>query len=86
MPGLSYSTWDLRCGMWDLLVVACEFLVVACELLVVACMRDLVPQPGIEPRAPAFGAWYLTHWTTREVPGLSNFIIIKYPSQPQVKL
>ena len=18
MPGLSYSTWDLRCGMWDL--------------------------------------------------------------------
>ena len=33
-----------------------------------ACMQDLVPRPGIEPGAPALGAWCLTHWTTREVP------------------
>ena len=29
---------------------------------------DLVPQPGIEPGAPALGAWSLSYWTTREVP------------------
>ena len=39
----------------------------ACGLLVVACMRDLVPQPGIETRPPALGAWGLTH----ELPGKS---------------
>ena len=27
----------------------------------------LVPQPGIEPAAPALEAWSLNHWTTREV-------------------
>ena len=43
-------------------------LVAACGLFVAACMRDLVPQPGIEPGPPALGAWSLTHWTTREVP------------------
>ena len=31
-------------------------------------MQGLVPQPGIEPGPPAFGAWSPTHWTTREVP------------------
>ena len=31
-------------------------------------MWDLVPQPGIEPRAPALGVWSPTHWTTGEVP------------------
>ena len=29
---------------------------------------DLIPQPGIEPRPPALGAWSLSRWTTREVP------------------
>ena len=29
-------------------------------------MWDLVPQPGIEPRAPALGTWSLSHRTTRE--------------------
>ena len=33
-------------------------------------MWDLVPQPGIEPRIPALGAWSLSHWTTSEVPRL----------------
>ena len=32
-------------------------------------MWDQVPWPGIKPRAPALGAWSLSHWTTREVPG-----------------
>ena len=31
-------------------------------------MRDLVPQPGIEPRPAALGARSLNHWTTREMP------------------
>ena len=30
-------------------------------------MWDLVPQPGIEPRSPAFGVWSPSHWTTWEV-------------------
>ena len=32
-------------------------------------MWDLVPWPGIKPRAPTLGARSLSHWTTREVPG-----------------
>ena len=28
----------------------------------------LVPQPGIEPKPPAWGVWSLSHWTPREVP------------------
>ena len=34
-----------------------------------AC-RILVPQPGIEPMAPAVEAWSLNLWTAREVPGV----------------
>ena len=52
---------SFSCSIWTL---SC----VVCKLLVVACMWYLVPQPGIEPRPPALGAWSLTHWTTREVP------------------
>ena len=33
----------------------------------VAC-RILVPQPGIEPKAPAVEVWCLSHWTVTEVP------------------
>ena len=29
---------------------------------------DLVPWPKIKPRHPALGVWYLSHWTTREIP------------------
>ena len=58
----------LSCGMRDLYLQHMDFLVVACGLLVAACMRDLVPQPGMEPRPPALGVRSLTHWTTREVP------------------
>ena len=56
-------------------------LVAACGLLVVTCMRDLVPQPGMEPRPPALRARSLTHWTTREVliiTILSSIIFLSY--------
>ena len=48
-----------------------------CHVLVAAhgifsCgMWDLVPWPGIEPWAPALGAWSLSHWTTRDVPEIT---------------
>ena len=48
-----------------------DLLVAACGLLVVACMWDLAPRPGIEPGPPALGVQSPTHWTTREVPGIS---------------
>ena len=35
-------------------------------------MWDLVPWPGIELRTPAFGAWSLSHWATREGRGSFN--------------
>ena len=38
-------------------------------------MRDLVPQPGIEPGLPALGARSLTHWTTGEVP-IREFLVL----------
>ena len=38
--------------------------------------QDLVPRPGIELGPPAWGAWILTHWTTREVPYHGFFFII----------
>ena len=41
---------------------------------IVSCgMWDLVPWPGIEPRPPALEAQSLSHWTTREVPGLFSW-------------
>ena len=64
------------CGMRDLLVVDADF-------LVAACMRDLVPQPEIEPGPPALGAWSLTHWTTREVP--NTFTETSRPKTPSQK-
>ena len=37
-------------------------------LLDLCCgMQDLAPQPRIERRPPALGAWSLSHWATREV-------------------
>ena len=41
----------------------------SCIMWAISCgVWDLVPQPGIEPGAPALGAWSLSYWTTREVP------------------
>ena len=43
-------------------------------------MWDQVPRPGIKSGPPALGAaWRLSHWTTREVPGLhfeDSFILL----------
>ena len=36
-------------------------------------MWDLVSWSGIEPRPPALGTWSLSHWTTREIPGVSSW-------------
>ena len=47
---VAHGIFDLHCGMQTL----------SCG------MWELVPQPGIEPRSLALGAWSLTHWTTRE--------------------
>ena len=36
-------------------------------------MGSLVPQPGIEQRPPALGAWSLSHWATGEAPNMGIF-------------
>lgn len=45
------------------------FLGAACRLL--SCGMHAGPglQPGVEPRPPVLGAYSLTYWTAREVPG-----------------
>ena len=66
VPGLRCDTQDLRylaygmfsCGKWSLSW----------------SMWDLVPWPGIKPRAPALGVQSLSHWTTREVPQIRDLV------------
>lgn len=43
-------------------------------------MQELVPQAGIEPGLPAWGAWNLSHGTTGEVPGthILDFFVSSY--------
>ncbi|XP_045019190.1 glutamate receptor ionotropic, kainate 5 isoform X5 [Bubalus bubalis] len=43
--------------------------------LINRALKILVPQPGIEPRAPAVKVWIPNHWTTRELlePPCSSF-------------
>ena len=36
---------------------------------------DLIPLPGIEPWHPELGAQSLSHWTTREFPLFTCFIL-----------
>ena len=64
--GLGFSMRDPRSLLWD-----AGSLVAASQLLLCRKIQfwDPVPRPGFEPRTPAFGAWSLSHWTTREVPG-----------------
>ena len=56
------------------------------QVLVAACgifsygMWDIVPWPGIEPRPLALGTWSLSHWTTKEVLFVSEYIIIIAPN------
>ena len=37
-------------------------------------MWDLVPWPGIEPGPPASVVWCLSHWTTKEIPELLEYV------------
>ena len=67
---LSWCTWDL----WSsprhvgLLVVAGRFF--SCGMQTLSCSPwDLVPWLGIEPWPTPLGAWSLSPWTTKEVPG-----------------
>ena len=70
------------------LVVAHEIFVASCRIFPVApglssCgMWNIVSWPGIEPRPPTLGAWSLSHWTTREVPGCTAWYFL--PSPPAV--
>ena len=71
-----YSFWlwgRLSCGAQDLRFGARDPLLRHADS-VAACVWSLVPRPGIEPGPPALGAWSLTHWTTREVPNLGNWV------------
>ena len=67
------------------LVVVHEIFVASCRIFPVApglssCgMWNLVSWPGIEPRPPALGAWSLSHWTTREVPGCNAWYFLPSP-------
>ena len=73
MLGLSCGTQDLHCGVRDLLVAAWGLL--SCGMWTLSCgMHVGSSSPGVEPGAPALGAWSLTYWTTREVPILVIFV------------
>ena len=37
-----------------------------------------VPQPGLEPMPPAVEAWSPNHWTTREFPDISSFLMKEF--------
>ena len=51
------------------------FLFIYLTVLSLCCgMQDLVPRSGTETRPPAWGAFCLGHWTTREVPTSTLFL------------
>ena len=51
------------CVCWVLIVVSRIFI---CHVWTLSYyIWGLVPQPRIEPRPPALGAWSLSHWATR---------------------
>ena len=58
----SKGMWDLQSFLWHE-----GSWVVACETLSFS-MWERVPWPRMEPGSSASGVWWLSHWTTREVP------------------
>ena len=48
-----------------------------CDYFLLVCVWNLVPQPGIEPRAPAAEAWSLNYWSAD-----SFFLFYKLPVFP----
>ena len=45
-------------------------------------MWNLIPCPGIEAQPPALGAWSLSQWTAREVPGWFCFFFFNTQEHP----
>ena len=64
----------LNCGMWDLSLRHTGSRVVVyagSEAFRPGCAPACgisVPQSRTEPKSPALQGWFLSHWTTREVP------------------
>ena len=44
----------------------------SCRFILVAAHGILFPRPGIKPGPPALCVWSLSHWITREVPGMET--------------
>ena len=59
-------------GSFTYLAVLClgSLIFLAARVIFSCGVWDLIPQPGIEPRAPALGAQSLSRWVTRKVPTL----------------
>ena len=54
---------------WRCRVFVASGEIFSCGLPALSCSTwRRVPWPGIGPRPPAWAAWSLSHWTTREVP------------------
>ena len=57
--------------IWLYQVLTAAHRTFSCIMWTLSCgLWDLVPQQGIEPNPPVLGVWSLSHWTTREVPGV----------------
>ena len=78
-PGdYGYYIWHFKILTVWVLVAACRILIDAYGLLFKSCSTwHPVGSPGIEPGPPAFGVWSLNHWTTREVPDISIFLLFR---------
>ena len=59
-----------------------QVLVMSLGILFVAWMRDLVPQPEIEPGPLALVMQSVTHWTTWEVPGYIFWLSTREKTNP----
>ena len=65
----AHGIFVATCGIF---IAACGLF--SCGMQALSCgMQDLVPRPGMGPRPPALRVWSFNHWTTREVPSVSNF-------------
>ena len=55
---------------WLNQVATCR--IFSCGMQTLGCStRALLPWPGIRPWPPALGVWSLSHWITKEVPGMT---------------
>ena len=81
--GHSYTLWPHHPQRWhkkkkkemsawlnQVLVATCRIL--SCGMQTLGCSTwVLLPWPGIRPWPPALGVWSLSHWITKEVPGMT---------------